>query len=201
MGPHRHRGDRGRATRPTTPSHVGARRFAPHAGGEWRGTGQVGVCGGAWQELFICRVEAARGPQRCASATASNDETTSWDSHLLGAPELQVGVTAEGKAVGRSRDHCPRCQGQLPPSGNGEGKRKVGQHRHLGDRGRTTRLKALSIDGALRLAPHAGGKWRGTDQVGVCGELGWSGSVAALWQRVARNVAQWPPPATRRPRA
>ena len=35
---------------------------------------------------------------------------------------------------------------------------------------------------------------------GCGGELGGSGPTAALGQRVARNVAHWPPPRTRRPR-
>ena len=76
VGPHRPIGGRGRATRPTAPSNVGALRLAPHAGGEWRGTHQVGVCGVTRRERSTCRVEAALGPQSCASATTSNDKNT-----------------------------------------------------------------------------------------------------------------------------
>ena len=81
VGPHRSTGGLGRATRPTTPSSDGALRLAPHAGGGWRGTHQVGVCGGARREWSNCRVGATRGPQRCALATANNEETTTWISH------------------------------------------------------------------------------------------------------------------------
>ena len=99
VGPHRPSCGRGRATRLSTASNVGAFRLAPHAGDEWRSADPVGECGWPRRECPARRVEAARGPQRCALATASNEETTTWISHCW----WRGGISSGGDIRGQGR--------------------------------------------------------------------------------------------------